>query len=54
VTEWLAGRLPGRTRAEGAPGNPTTWAETLSVPVEKLGRLLVIEDALRACFDRWP
>jgi cysteine desulfurase len=54
VAEWLAGRLSGRTRAEGAPGNPTTWAETLSVPVEKLGRLLVIEDALRACFDRWP
>jgi len=55
VMEWLAGQLPGRTRAEGAPGSPARWAEELSVPVEKLGRLLVIEDALRACFEhRWP
>jgi cysteine desulfurase len=50
VVEWLAGQLPGRTRAEGAPGDPTRWAEDLSVPVEKLGRLLIIEDALLACF----
>jgi cysteine desulfurase len=53
VTEWLAAQLSGRTRSEGPPGNPTSWAATLSVPVEKLGRLLVIEDALLACFERW-
>jgi cysteine desulfurase len=53
VMEWLTRQLPGRTRAEGAPGNPTSWAEALAVPVEKLGRLLVVEDALLACFSRW-
>jgi cysteine desulfurase len=53
VVEWLVGQLPGRRRAEGTPGNPTSWAEALSVPVEKLGRLLVVEDALLACFARW-
>jgi cysteine desulfurase len=53
VMEWLIGKLPGRTRADGVPGNPASWAEALSVPVEKLGRLLVVEDALLACFARW-
>jgi cysteine desulfurase len=50
VVEWLAGQLPGRSRAQGAPGDPTHWAVALAVPVEKLGRLLVVEDALQACF----
>jgi cysteine desulfurase len=49
VMEWLTGQLPGRTRAQGLPGNPAGWADELSIPVEKLGRLLVVEDALRAC-----
>jgi len=49
VMEWLVGQLPGRTRDQGVPGDPTGWAQQLSIPVEKLGRLLVIEDALRAC-----
>jgi cysteine desulfurase len=54
VMEWLTRRLPGRTRDDGPPGTPAGWTEELSVPVEKLGRLLVIEDALLACFARWP
>jgi cysteine desulfurase len=54
VAEWLTDRLAGRRRHEGIPGNPTGWAQTLGVPVDRLGRLLVIEDALRACFARWP
>jgi cysteine desulfurase len=48
VMEWLVGQLPGRTRDQGVPGDPSGWARELSIPVEKLGRLLVIEDALRA------
>ncbi len=51
---WLAGRLPGRTGEELVPGTPAEWAETLAVPVEKLGRLLTLEDALRECQRRWP
>jgi cysteine desulfurase len=54
VMDWLTRRLPGRTRDDGPPGTPAGWTEELSVPVEKLGRLLVIEDALLACFARWP
>ena len=53
VADWLTRRLPGRARTEGPPGTPAEWAEELEVPAEKLGRLLVVEDALRACFARW-
>jgi cysteine desulfurase len=54
VADWLTRRLIGRTRDDGPPGTPASWAEALSVPVERLGRLLVIEDALLSCFARWP
>ncbi|HEY6925228.1 MAG TPA: aminotransferase class V-fold PLP-dependent enzyme, partial [Steroidobacteraceae bacterium] len=54
VAQWLSDRLVGRRRDEGVPGNPASWAETLDVPIERLGRLLVVEDALLACFARWP
>ena len=54
VVDWLTQQLPGRTRDEGPPGTPVSWAEALSVPTEKLGRLLVVEDALLACFAHWP
>ena len=50
---WLAGALPGRTREELPPGAPTDWIALLRIPVEKLGRLLVVEDALRACLRHW-
>ena len=46
---WIASRLPGRRRSEGVPGSPHEWARELGVPVEKLGRLLILEDALIAC-----
>jgi cysteine desulfurase len=54
VMDSLTHRLPGRRRVDGPPGTPAVWSEELSVPVEKLGRLLVVEDALLACFARWP
>jgi cysteine desulfurase len=54
VAAWVAERLRGRSRAELAPGTPAEWAETLAVPVEKLGRLLVVEDALVDCARHWP
>jgi cysteine desulfurase len=50
VVDWLSQRLTGRARDSGVPGSPTSWAEAQSVPVEKLGRLLLVEDALLACF----
>jgi cysteine desulfurase len=54
VAAWLCGELRGRRRAALIPGTPATWAATRGVPVEKLGRLLVVEDALRACLSHWP
>lgn len=50
---WLCAQLPGRSRGELVPGEPSQWAAERAVPVEKLGRLLVIEDALRDCLTRW-
>src|SRR2546423_1427523 len=53
VAAWLCGELRGRGRGALIPGTPATWAATRGVPVEKLARLLVVEDALRACLSRW-
>ncbi|MEO7773443.1 MAG: aminotransferase class V-fold PLP-dependent enzyme [Steroidobacteraceae bacterium] len=49
VCEWLAPQLAGRSFEDLVPGTPQQWARQGQVPIEKLGRLLVIEDALRAC-----
>ncbi len=54
VTAWVAERLRGRSRADLAPGTPAEWADALAVPVEKLGRLLVVQDALEDCARHWP
>jgi cysteine desulfurase len=48
VTSWLCEVLEGARVDAGPPGTPAEWAERLEVPAEKLGRLLVVEDALRA------
>ncbi len=53
VAQWLTEQLPGRKYDQGVPGKPANWAEILGVPVDRLGRLLVVEDALLACFARW-
>ena len=53
TASWLAMQLAGRKRFEAQPGSPHTWAQTLQVPVEKLGRLLLIEDALHAALAQW-
>ncbi len=53
VMAWLTGQLPGRSIADLVPGTPSAWLEALEVPLEKLGRLLVVEDALRAAYQQW-
>ena len=45
---WLAAQLPGRSLETLLPSAPSDWALHLGIPIEKLGRLLIIEDALRA------
>jgi hypothetical protein len=54
VATWLCAQLPGRSRSALIPGTPASWAELRGVPAGKLGRLLVVEDALRACLSHWP
>jgi cysteine desulfurase len=51
VVAWLDEVLVGRGLAAGLPGTPADWAEKFAVPPEKLGRLLVVEDALRAALQ---
>lgn len=56
--EWLArqiegcafagGEFPGGALEAIGVGNPLEWSERLGLPPAKLGRLLVIEDALQA------
>jgi cysteine desulfurase len=53
TTRWLCAQLPGRSRTALLPGTPLEWAAARAVPAEKLGRLLVVEDALRACLAQW-
>jgi cysteine desulfurase len=53
VASWLASQLPGRRRDALIPGSPADWASAQAVPVEKLGRLLVVEDALQQCARHW-
>ena len=50
---WLCGELRGRRREALIPGTPAAWAAARSIPVEKLGRLLLVEDALQACLSSW-
>ncbi len=52
VADSLAARLPGRLVADPGLGGPLEWAEALSVPTERLGRLLVVEDALNLALTR--
>jgi cysteine desulfurase len=56
VTAWLCETLEGAsldaTPARSSDwGTPADWAEKFAVPTEKLGRLLIVEDALRAALE---
>jgi len=53
VAAQLAERLPGRHRDDLVPDDPARWAGLYGVPLERLGRLLTIEDALRDCLQHW-
>ncbi len=47
VSAWICEVLEGAPLAAGPPGSPADWMEKFAVPAEKLGRLLIVEDALR-------
>jgi NifU-like protein involved in Fe-S cluster formation len=48
VCEWLSGRLPGRPWADPGVGGALDWVQALQLPADRLTRLLIVEDALRA------
>jgi NifU-like protein involved in Fe-S cluster formation len=50
--EWLARTLEGHRPEASSVGSPLDWARLLEVPAARLGRLLVIEDALLAALTR--
>ena len=50
---WLTERLPGHTLARLAQWRWREAARVLEVPVEKFGRLLVLEDAVRRLTEDW-
>jgi len=56
VVAWLCEVLEGARIDAAIPETPAGWARRFDVPVEKLGRLLIVEDALRAAlgFDPGP
>ncbi|MFL2545947.1 MAG: iron-sulfur cluster assembly scaffold protein [Candidatus Rariloculaceae bacterium] len=51
AVEWVAEALPGRSRDALRELNMHELLTTLDAPLEKLGKLLVLEDALRACWQ---
>jgi hypothetical protein len=50
VCEWLCRELEAGRRS--SMGGPSDWCRTLGVPIVKLGRLLVVEDALYAALQQ--
>jgi NifU-like protein involved in Fe-S cluster formation len=53
AASWVVERLAGATRDELARWRWREAAEALAVPADKRGRLLVLEDALRALGEAW-
>ena len=49
AASWVADHLVGQPLADAAEIDPLELGELLEAPAEKLGNLLVVEDALRAC-----
>ena len=48
VVAWVCEVLEGGRVDAGIPESPADWARRFEVPAEKLGRLLIVEDALGA------
>jgi NifU-like protein involved in Fe-S cluster formation len=52
VADWLVGHAPGRLAAPALPESVQMLQQRFDVPIEKLGRLLVVEDAWAAAVSR--
>jgi cysteine desulfurase len=54
VAAWICEVVEGARIDAGVPETPADWARRFEVPAEKLGRLLIVEDALRAALRNDP
>lgn len=54
AASWLTDRMRGATRGEFANWDWHEAAVALEVPPAKYGRLLVLQDAVRALAGNWP
>jgi NifU-like protein involved in Fe-S cluster formation len=50
VADWLADRAPGQPGAPMLPESVQAIRQRFDVPVEKMGRMLMIEDAWKRLF----
>ncbi len=51
ILEWLRTDMMGRSIAAPTDGGPRDWAQRFQLPTAKLGRLLRVEEAVRAALD---
>ena len=54
AASWVAEQAEGRSPGDVQWLEPRRLAELLEAPPHKLGSLLVVEDAYRACVAGWP
>jgi len=54
AASWLTERLIGATRAEVAGWDWSEVADALEVPAARFGRLITLQDAVRAAAAAWP
>jgi NifU-like protein involved in Fe-S cluster formation len=54
AASWLSERLAGSARSDLQAWSWREAAAALDIPAEKRGRLLILEDAIRALAKAWP
>ena len=54
AASWLTDRLGGATRREVAEWDWREAAEALEIPPARFGRLITLQDAVRAAAAAWP
>ena len=54
AASWLTERLIGATRGEVAGWDWREAADTLEIPPSRFGRLITLQDAVRAAAVAWP
>jgi len=53
TADYVAGLLIGRPTKQGLTESAQHLADALELPAEKLGRVFIVEDAVKAALDDW-